>query len=63
MTRIIWIAQCNDCPHYDEDPQEDPETWGKPYCHELGKVLIGNVNDSIKIPNECPLETNDKQRL
>ena len=61
-TRIIKITNCQECPHFDFDNQEDPNKWGKVYCNLSNRFVVKykvDVSNDIIIPNWCQLPKSD----
>ena len=62
MSKQIIINKCDECPHAQFDPQENPDHWGKWVCRhydiedEKGGVALSDISVSIEVPEWCPLE-------
>ncbi len=54
--RILIISNCEDCPNYNHDDNNDEKKWGKSWCDKLDrelKPIPGKL--FIEIPDDCPL--------
>lgn len=62
MAKLIKINNCEECPHAQFDPQENPKHWGEWVClhldivDEKGGVVLSDSDVSLQVPNWCPLE-------